>query len=68
MHQGIPWGSMVIGSSGLSKWWYGREVVVTTFQKLVQLWWAAVLRPMAWMAIVPLASADSCVQFLGHIV
>ena len=24
MHQGIHWGSMVIGSLGLSKWW-GRD-------------------------------------------
>ncbi len=37
--------------------------LVTTFQKLVRLRWAAVLRPMAWMTIVRLASADSCVQF-----
>ncbi len=36
--------------------------------KLVWLRWAAVLRPMAWMTIVRLASADSCVEFWGHIV
>ncbi len=58
MHQGIPWGLMIICSLGLSKW-YVWEVGVTTFQTLVQLWWAAMLRLMDWMTIMHLASADS---------
>ncbi len=58
MHQGTPWGLMIICSSGLSKW-YGQEVGVRTFQTLVWLQWAAILRPKAWMTIVCLASVDS---------
>jgi hypothetical protein len=58
MHQGIHWGSMVVGILGLSKWW-GREVGVRTFQTLMLLQWAMMLLPMVWMTIVRLASADS---------
>jgi hypothetical protein len=58
MHQGIHWGSMVIGILGLSKRW-GQEVGVTTFRTLMQLRWATMLLPMVWMTLAHLASADS---------